>query len=467
MNERTRLVACAALLLAAGAAAAQGCVRVEQGKPLQLEIAQGKRDWLAPDAAAVLVAYARSGETFAATQVLVRSGADNLPRPNEPYTVGAALAGKLREQAAQAVAGRAALRVMFLDGQGRATHVAGGYPFYLAATESDPASRAAACAEPAAAAAGAQTPAVGEAMPATDAQCAAVAQERGMVGRPYESWLLFNSVGTLCYAPELLRQRDRVHFAQVLMKGELMQDSARASVTACSTPTPGPVVLAPPVSFDSLKLQKATAVSTPYEVRALSRPVECGSASPVVAVTVIDAQGVEKSKSVTLNLVDRYTAVIHLGVLNSKLRNSDYGLRTSAGTSTLVNKETDERGPEYTAMVVIQALPRYFQSGLAYPGRDLLHDNETLDRVGLVLSFGIKDPAKRFGLGLSYEMTRGVNVVAVHEWFKRDQLDGLKVGDTFAGSAADIPLRKTWSKGWSFGLSMDLGFVTQIFGAKK
>jgi hypothetical protein len=294
-----------------------------------------------------------------------------------------------------------------------------------------------------------------------------VAQRAGMEGRPYESWLLFNSAGSLCHAPNLLRQRDRLHFALVLLKGEARQDAARAVVTACTTPTPGPVVLAPPVSFDSLQLQSGAVVQEPFEVRELARPVECGSASPVVAVTVIDSKGTEKSRSHTLNLYERYTATIHLGVLNSKLRNADYGLRTSGGTSTLVNRETEERGPEYTAMVVIQALPRYFQSGLAYPGRDLLHDNATLDRVGLVLGFGIKEPAKRFGLGLSYEMTRGVNLVAVHEWFKRDELDGVRVGDTFAGAAADIPLRKTWSKGWSIGLTIDLGFVTQIFGGKK
>jgi hypothetical protein len=465
MNVITKLAVLAALGTAAGAAFAQGCLRVEAGQAIQLETAQSQRNWLVPDGAVALVVHAKAA-AFDASKALARSGADNTPKPAEPYLVGTPLAGAVSNAAKQAGSARGALRIVFIDAQGRATHVDGGYPFYLAATESDAAAKAAACGTPATvadvASAGSQSPG-----PATDAQCAMVAQRAGMEGRPYESWLLFNSAGSLCHAPNLLRQRDRLHFALVLLKGEARQDAARAVVTACTTPTPGPVVLAPPVSFDSLQLQSGAVVQEPFEVRELARPVECGSASPVVAVTVIDSKGTEKSRSHTLNLYERYTATIHLGVLNSKLRNADYGLRTSGGTSTLVNRETEERGPEYTAMVVIQALPRYFQSGLAYPGRDLLHDNATLDRVGLVLGFGIKEPAKRFGLGLSYEMTRGVNLVAVHEWFKRDELDGVRVGDTFAGAAADIPLRKTWSKGWSIGLTIDLGFVTQIFGGKK
>jgi hypothetical protein len=466
MDKKTKLAVWVVLPWAAGTVGAQSCVRVEAGKPLQLETAQTQRSWLAPDSAAALLAYSRSAGAFDSTKALARSGANNAPKPNEPYAVDTPLAATLLAKAGQAGASRAALRVMFVDAQGKATHVDGGYPFYLAPSESDAVAKAAACGFAGTAGMGASPP-VADARPATDAECVAVALAKGLVGRPYESWLLFNSAGTLCYAPDLLRQRDRLHFAQVLLKGELLQESARAVVTACSTPTPGPVVLAPPVTFDSLKLQSAKQVTEPFDIRELARPVECGSASPVVAVTVIDAKGVETSKSSTLSLYDRYTAVIHLGVLNSKLRNADYGLRASGGASTLVNKEADDRGPEYTALVVIQALPRYFQSGLSYPGRDLLHDNETLDRVGLVMGFGIKEPAKRFGLGLSYELTRGVNVVAVHEWFRRDQLDGLRVGDTFSGAAADIPLRKTWSKGWAFGLSIDLGFVTQVFGGKK
>jgi len=458
-------------LLGGNAANGQECVRVEKDTALLNESAGGAKPLLAPGDAVGLVAYRpKANVPFSVATALAVSGTGNAAQPGKPFVVGAKFESDLRAAVASASAERGALRITFVDAQAKVLRVDDGLPFYLAASESDAAKRTAACG--ATLVAGAAAPAANtgtdeEGGPASPYQCAVVAREKGLERRPFESWVLFNSTGVMCHAPDLLRQRDRIRFGMVLMKGEARPDAMSASVASCTLPTPGPVILAPPVRPGDLVLHSARPVTEAYELSQLGQPVECASSAPVVSVTVTRGTTAAPAKAQTLSLFERHTGVVHLGVLQSSLREQDFGLRALNGQTTIVNREAEGRGPEYMAMVVVQAIPRYFQSGLSYPGRDLLHDNEALDRVGLVLGFGLKEPAKRFALGLSYEVARGINVVAAHEWLKRNRLNGVSVGDTFSGAATDIPTRKEWSRGWSIGLSFDIGYVTQIFTTKK
>jgi len=314
---------------------------------------------------------------------------------------------------------------------------------------------------------------VSAARSATREQCRVAVE--GRRSSRYEDWVVFNSAGQSCFVPYPLRQRDRIRFGMLVNTGEEVPVSATVTVTGCTAPGPGPAVFASG-SLDDLrvKLQSSNpsqaVKSTALQFFEIGNPVECASAAPVAAVNVITADGQSGTANTTLSLVERYTGTVHLGVLQSSLREPDYVLRAVGGQNTIADKEASGRGPEYVALVVVQGIAHYRPwgggSGLSYPGRDLLHDNEPIDRLGLVIGFGLKDPARRFGLGFSYEIAKGVNVVAVHEWVKRNQLQGVLAGDAFTGAAADIPLRKEWSRDWSFGLSFDLAYITQLFAKK-
>jgi hypothetical protein len=287
---------------------------------------------------------------------------------------------------------------------------------------------------------------------------------------PFETWLVFNSMGAICHAPPVLRQRDRMRFALALAKGETVPDSASVTLTGCTVPSPTPSVLQSgplPFTKQSDSSGKKDKAAEPKIIE-VPMPAACESSNPVMVTNVGMRGEAALTQNIPLSLYPRHAAVIHLGVLNSRLREPEFGLRASGAQTVIVDKETDQRGPEYVGVVVVQAIPRYFTAGLSYPGRDLQHDNHPADRLGLALSFGLKDPTKRFGVGLGYEIANGINLVAVREWVKRPQLAGVRLGDQFTGTAAEIPSRNEWSKAWAVGLTFDVAYITSIFsGGKK
>lgn len=280
-----------------------------------------------------------------------------------------------------------------------------------------------------------------------------------------EKLLIFNSSGQLCYFRYPIARGDRLRVALGYAKGESPPTSYSYKPERCTVPTGAVVVVGTAPQIPQSTIQST---SKPPEMQTLAEdkvyPVgpalECDSAEIDVTLT-IDNTAAPKQ---TFQLFARTTAVIHLGVLNSKLRDSDFTLRTNGGTSVIADRETQARGPEYVAMVVLQGLPHYFQKGLAYQGRDLVHETAPADRLGLAFSFGLKDPGKRFGLGLGYEIARGINFVVIHEWLKRSRLDGVSVGDTFSG---DIPKTNEWAKGWSVGITFDSAYLSRLFSSSK
>lgn len=438
-----QLIAAVVLGGVACAAAAQTCVKVASGEPMPAPT---------PAEAAKLVLVGPNAAGTVSQLLDVATTAGGSLQAGAAWRVTTAAVARIRDAFDAAPANqRARFRLVFVAASG--SDVLGAnqvMPFFGdASVDSQEITKACAASAP---------PVVGT--PADSAVCAA--QLARLESRPYLSWVLFNSIGTICYAPFPLRQRDTLAFGLVLNAGEKRPDGVGVNVTGCTAPTAAPVVLSTG-QFPAFATTSGTAEGIRVE-EVLPR-VECASANPVMAVTFTREGKAGTAVNQTLSLVERYTATIHLGVLNSRLHQRDFALRTVGGQTTVVDKEATGRGPEYVAMVVVEALPRYFERGLSYPGRDPLHDNEPRDRLGLILSFGLKEPGKRFGVGFGYEIAKGINVVAVHEWLKQNRLDGINEGDTFTGS--DIPTRREWSKGWSFGLSFDLGYVTQIFGAKK
>ena len=117
-------------------------------------------------------------------------------------------------------------------------------------------------------------------VPADSATCAS--QLARLESRRYLSWVLFNSAGAVCYAPFPLRQRDTLAFGLVLNDGEKRPDAINVSVSSCTAPTQGPVVL-PSGAIPAVFIQ--TSRSSGVRVEEIGLRTECGSAGPVVAIT--------------------------------------------------------------------------------------------------------------------------------------------------------------------------------------
>lgn len=287
-------------------------------------------------------------------------------------------------------------------------------------------------------------------------------------GIPKDRWVLVDTSGHACYIPENLKQTAPVHFAAVAAAGEATPTAVTAEVTPdtdCPTPTSTLHVTGDVPPF-ALKARLAGDSPVPTYMPS-ANAIACQGDKASVDVSVIQRDGSTAKATTKLVLYGLTNGTVQLGVLSSRLGDTSYGLVSSGDHTVITDKSPQTRGPQYVATVVVQAFPKQVESLLpkhaAYYGRDMLHDNEWDDKVGLVFAFGIKDPTKRFGLGLSYELASGINVIGVHEWVNRSVLDGAKVGDTFAGAAADIPTRNEWARGWAIGLTFDMSYLTNIF----
>jgi hypothetical protein len=163
----------------------------------------------------------------------------------------------------------------------------------------------------------------------------------------------------------------------------------------------------------------------------------------------------------------RYRATLQMGVLFSNLQEQTFALMKNGAESTIYSKGPENTGPQYVTSLVIYSFPRYlsgiFSSKQRFLGRDIVHDQTFTDRIGAVLGVGIDDPGSRFYLGLSFELLYGINLIGVYEFARVNELVGLKEGDEFSGTEAEIPTRDTWKKRIVFGLSIDLRYVTALF----
>jgi hypothetical protein len=180
----------------------------------------------------------------------------------------------------------------------------------------------------------------------------------------------------------------------------------------------------------------------------------------------------ELKRSYPIDQYQRYRATIQTGVLFSPLQQPEFGLRpNAAGESVIFDKGPDNRGPEYMASVVLYGLPWYIRDlfgGGHYSGRDPVNEQKIPDRIGGVLGVGLLNPGKSFMAGFAVEGIAGVNGIAVLQFRKVDRLaDGVAVEQPFAGTADAIPLHTDWEHKWVFGLSLDLRYVTQLFGSRQ
>jgi hypothetical protein len=171
-----------------------------------------------------------------------------------------------------------------------------------------------------------------------------------------------------------------------------------------------------------------------------------------------------------LRQYQRYDATLQLGVLFTPQVDRTFALRTdNTGTKIIYSQGPTGGGPDYVATLVVYSVVRQVSRiwGGDFQGRDLVHDNGVLDKIGLVLGVGLKNPARRFVVGLTFEALSGLSVLACLDLARVNELAGVNEGDAFTGAAADIPTRDVWqTRAITWGLTMDLRYVTALFSHK-
>jgi hypothetical protein len=111
---------------------------------------------------------------------------------------------------------------------------------------------------------------------------------------------------------------------------------------------------------------------------------------------------------------------------------------------------------------VVKYVPSLF-GGDSYQGRDVIHDNDLFDRIGLMLGAGIQRPLDRFVAGVAFYIIPGISITRAYEFAKLNTLAGVSVGDKFSGEAASLPIKAVWEHGWTTGIAVDLRYAIRLF----
>jgi hypothetical protein len=216
----------------------------------------------------------------------------------------------------------------------------------------------------------------------------------------------------------------------------------------------------------------------------------CFGTAAGVKLAVKKGEAQPKALAYTLKQFERYRATLQIGVAASDLHQQTFGLRPDGTAKRIIETSADERGPEYVASLVLYGVPHYFTRRSstepcyvsapgrrecakpelpaqreAYYGRDPVSESGVADRIGLLVGAGASQPGRRFVLGGAFDVITGVNVFVAREFVRVNELEGVAVGDVFAGEAATIPTRDHWRQAWIAGVSLDtryaLAFLTR------
>jgi hypothetical protein len=197
-------------------------------------------------------------------------------------------------------------------------------------------------------------------------------------------------------------------------------------------------------------------------------PQCCYNQSVDIAIKAgTDKNEIKNEGRYTLKQYNRYRGTLQMGILFSDQHETAFGLNTIGGKKFIFSKGPINTGPEYFTSLVIYSFLKYFPGLGHYSGRDILNDNDFIDRMGAVIGVGLSNPGDRFVLGLSFEVAYGFNIIAVRDFVRLNELGaGLKEGDKFAGTEEEIPLHRYWTSQWAFGISVDLRYITALFSKR-
>jgi hypothetical protein len=222
--------------------------------------------------------------------------------------------------------------------------------------------------------------------------------------------------------------------------------------------------------------QAGERVGAPVKFELIERSAICYSGTVTIRVIREGETG-----EFILRQYKRYQATIQVGTIFSKYDEIEYGLlKDEEGKTRIYNKGPLDRGPQYTLSLVLYSLPRNLESLFSrkkrFKGRDIVNDLTWKDRLGAVIGVGLKNPFNRFYTGFSFEILKGINILAVWEFAKVKELAfGLEEGDEFYGVVDEtrvdpddpdegIPVRYKWKmfKKIVLGVSIDLRYFNLL-----
>jgi hypothetical protein len=292
-------------------------------------------------------------------------------------------------------------------------------------------------------------------------------QERKVRREPGFTALFFTPSGQLCHWNRQFGvEGDPIHV--ILINDGSLGGTPKAEFAPCAL-EPAGISAYVPGQFPTLPQSNARGAVVHTPLRLLPRRCFNQSVDVTVTGTKLDDNNTPTAFTGrhTLTQYGRYRTTLQVGAAFTELHDNTYGLRPDGAQMRIFNKGPVETGPEYFASVVIYAFPRYlpelFRRNQHYYGRDIVNDQGLADKIGLVLGASASSPGKRFLMGFSFEVVRGVSIIGVREYARVKRVVGYNEGDVFAGVETAIPVRDEWESGYVAGLSLDFRYVTLLF----
>ncbi len=273
-------------------------------------------------------------------------------------------------------------------------------------------------------------------------------------------FMVFDEFGNVCYqskAKTRITEGDLIYIG-IFARASTLED-LRLDIPVCSLETTDLQIL------DTGELADFVRQADKFVLRKSPQPYECyDDEISIQARRSNQALVWEK----TVRQYQRFHGSFQIGAIWTDLDDVSYSTIDLGSGPQIKADRDDSSGPEYVGSLVVYGIPYYFStlfSDARYSGRDIINENNIMDRLGLAFSFGLSDPEDTLGIGLSFELATGINVTATQLYRRIDTLDGVAVGDAFTGST--IPTQKTWEDELVWGLSIDMRYLTKFFGGSS
>lgn len=160
-------------------------------------------------------------------------------------------------------------------------------------------------------------------------------------------------------------------------------------------------------------------------------------------------------------LVDpTYLGMFSIGAGWTPILDTSFGVAMRDGTQVIVQKEQGSRRLSYLFLFT-----PFLWDGLDRDVRVPMTARNFYKHFNPSVGFLVNDPLNNALLGVTFDFQSCVLVTGGGLFSHVQELDGVKVGDVFAGAASELPTHKRWKVDWFVGVSVDLRVGVKLLRA--
>ncbi|TMQ27224.1 MAG: hypothetical protein E6J90_03005 [Deltaproteobacteria bacterium] len=204
---------------------------------------------------------------------------------------------------------------------------------------------------------------------------------------------------------------------------------------------------------------ETAAAKAPCTTRSFTVTNFAPGAGEIEIVASIDANPVTLG-SFQLLVDPVYQGMFSIGALWTPLLSPDFNVATRNGQQVIVASETGDRRMAYMFLFT-----PFVWDGLERDVRRPMLQRKYYEWVNPSVGFVLNDPLNHVLLGATVDLQSALLITGGAIFSHVRELDGVKVGDPFAGAASDLPVQRHWKSDWFLGVSVDVRVGVKLLRA--